>query len=609
MRSKLSPDLHDGRGVMSPDRESLFSSLALIAVGLMVVLSLVLSIMAVAGAATTNFATSKLPVSDQHDRVPFSELGYDSDPLLEGTDPTFAFVVPVTHTLRKIELTLHLRVADRLAPNSTLTIVADRREIVRRTVRDLRDHPTVRVVVPFAYSFHAVRVRLEAHLIATGDTCADVAARRLWIAVRRTSTVDIATAPHFGHADIGAFLDPYGGRVTIVVPKRLDESARANAAALAFELSRINRWRHRDVVVSETSVVTDYRIVVDPGARASQIDRRTMRLSLGAFAALRQNVQHLLEAVAIPRVASGFRETLVGGATGRGVGPLPFYETVALDTLETRAERASLRLILTHDVVPPGARAFVDLYVDGVRASHRVTLHGATRETIDMTLDATLSGTRNRLAIVPTYYPPAGVRCAGTLHEMTFGIDPRSRLRSTQRPRTAMTVSDFMAAAHGRLAFLTIDGTVPPIASRILNALGSINTRVTSVDFRPLALGARAGDDAVIVLDSRLTSVRTPVGTPVRTGRFDGVPALYVVRADGSALRAIDYAALRVARGAQRLADSRLASAARKGVRTQIVGLDRSYAEHLRRHAVPSLAAFTGALTFMIFLSRKRERT
>ncbi|GAC1401800.1 MAG: hypothetical protein NVSMB64_00580 [Candidatus Velthaea sp.] len=574
------------------------------------------------------------------DTVPFSQIGYDADARVEGPRPRVAFDVPSNPRLAAVAMHLILRVSPAVDGRSTLDVVANGKRLLRTSVAGLRKRPQVDVALPVGVAGGVTHVALEGELFAGRDVCADVARGRLWLSVSRASALRMSVRDVNRRPFIAQFLDPFAARIRVVVPKTAPAAEIATVVPFAYQLHQIERWRNRDVVLASSVDPSDQNIVIDAHTRRPAAPHE-LALTPDGMRDARRDVDQLFAGV--PEVSHRRIETLslrdlgMAERTVRGVGPLPMFGGFNDAAIGAAPLNPRLHLDVVHARFAERDRAVVKTYFNE-RLVDVQPLHARVEnEEIDVSLPQGDLRALNSLAIVPTYVPRDRESCTAGNASFALTLRDESRLEWTRTGHVPIGVGDFFTSASGRLAVMTADPTLLPAAFQVLDALGETNASVRTIDVRSSDWHVPAGFDYAIVILPPDLLARSAVRF-----KHEDLPRILAPLAGSEVVRRIgrarSYLSLQTAvvRGTPTLfvsfeGDSsaagslaRTTSATLKTQRGDLLLLadegvlystpdapeawEPSYADHIRKAALPALGVFSVAVAFFVTVaSRQRE--
>jgi hypothetical protein len=451
------------------------------------------------------FALAVLPGIARADAVtvPLTQLGYPDGVTVAGVAPSVTFDLPRYASLRAARLELEAHVSPNADPASTITVAVDGQPIIVRSVRTLAKNDRLVVPLPIpAPNARTFAITVSGALRVAGDPCAADTSRRLFLRIGRDSAIVLQTATGGGAE---AFFRDYRGTIDVV--GALDDPAIAGAP---YRLDRLEPW-HRVSTDLVAHPLPGHRTIVfttrGPVARAGDV----LRITPAAFAALPEPLGQS------PQRRDGritFGELRQNLGTATGVGDLAFDVPLAASIVGGVPQGLRAHVAVAHSALAPAVGGTLRVVVNGVLVGARVLDRGATTQTIDVAVPASVVGPSNDLRVlVATEVAPAA--CASATNAVTATLLGTSSFNwSGVEPRAA-TIESFLTALHGRVIVLVAPGFARA-AFHVMTQLGALNAAIDQLDVVPFTGSVPSGYDAALVFGP--PAALGNLGLAIRTG-------------------------------------------------------------------------------------------
>lgn len=435
------------------------------------------------------------------DVVPLPALGYAGDVVRDGAHPHLELVIPFHARLQLVRLRLAIRPSPAVDPRSLVVVRLDGVVARRLRVNDLRRDETVALDVTPSGRKRRLRVTVDGALFATGDRCADARRRSLWLALRRTSRIELVQLQG-ARPFVADFLDPYAGRVRVVAGRGASTETLAAAVPLAYWLHQIERWRDRDVSLAEQVDPAAQNIVLDQSAASDMVAGRTLTLGVRKFAETRRTLEAL---ATTPATRADERDLALKPlfpalGTFQDIGSTTAFAAVEAVHGRTIANGADVRVDVRHDLIPAHGAATIAVAVNGNRAE-TFRLHRASgNESLVFPIDARALRAENVLALTTAYDANEPRACGATAYVPSIEVAPSSTLHWRDRRPLSLAIGDVLAATHGKVVVITPDPSLLRYLFAVVDVLGRTDHQVSRVDVRYDDWHVPGGYDAAILV-------------------------------------------------------------------------------------------------------------
>lgn len=446
--------------------------------------------------------------------ISFNDLGYGADITLTGSSPRLSLFIPVYPQLHTLRLRLPVRLSPIADGRSSITIDANGGPIATASFAALRRNPVIDVAIPLPQrGASAINIVVRASLFASGDICNAIPTDALWVAVSRDASLLIAEQP-LNHAPfIADWLNDYAGQINIVVPANLAQDAQFAATRLGYTLHQSNRWRRTAITWSPLPRSGVRNVIVSEQGGGLAVRGKNLYVASAAIDALNAQLDQLLLSPVLSNVTANaptqdrrtagvsLQDLGLPTQTLTGAGDLEFVVPFGLSAFGGTPESLKLDIALNHTPLAGTDRAYVKVLVNRTLVGSYELGRKGGEERFSVPINLSLIGASNDLRIVPTYFYERQ-SCSANFTQMTVTLLDQTTLRYGNVQHDAVSVGDFFRVASGKVVVL-LDGPQSVAgAFSLLDALGTVNSAIRSLEVQRLGDAIPAGFDYAIVIGS-----------------------------------------------------------------------------------------------------------
>ncbi|MGH7706887.1 MAG: cellulose biosynthesis cyclic di-GMP-binding regulatory protein BcsB [Vulcanimicrobiaceae bacterium] len=482
------------------------------------------------------------------DRVSLADLGYRDDVTTRGVYPSFTFNLPryASLTAATLDLTLHVSpVAD---PHSTIRLQLNGRPIYEATIAAIGRDPHLRIPLPLPTDpAQNLAITLEGYLFVTGDICADLQSRDLYVTIDHASGVDLTTVG--GDRGIAGFFRSYGRQIDVAAPAA---DRALGIVAVPYRIRQIESWHQPQIVLSTTPSATARTIAIAPAGHgivrhgeqlsiaADQLDALDPRAfdsfvapSAGDFNLQTDDGGHLSSRLA-------FSQLGLHPQTISGIGDLAFEVPLDAGFIGGIPSNLELHLALTHTPLVGSTTGLVKVLVNGTLVAARELNRSATTELYDVAIPPATFAPISVLRIVISYYAGSD-SCRGSIPSMTATLLDTSYFSWSSVDNDVGQISDYLKTLGGRVGIFVGDPRFFGAAFHFMDELGKLDPHIRQLSVHHFDGKIPPGYDYAVVFAApeRLDGVGLPIraaGTHFRiVNPLDGRELFSAVEARGFA--------------------------------------------------------------------------